>query len=39
MRRGKHELFLELHKPGKQVTILSNQTYNPPQDAQKLFKA
>lgn len=38
-REGKYELFHELHKPRKQVTILSNWAYNPPQDAQKLFKA
>lgn len=38
-REGKYELFHELHKPKKQVTILSNQAYDSPQDAQKLFKA
>lgn len=38
-REGKYELFHELCKPRKQVTILSNHAYNPPQDAKKLFRA
>lgn len=38
-REAKHELFHEFCKLRKQVPILSNQSYSPPQDAQILSKA